>query len=242
MFPACWLCWCVCYILANYALGLVDSSEERHGFFLLLSRSMLYRVFLWPLKRCLWVLLIQIKKILFITTQQKVEFFIYIVYIFYKANQCHACETRIEEGCRYWARCLFAVNQDADTCLRGTRLYSSRVLTIAEISPLFKAACPSPTVSMFTGLPAPDSPISYLISGFLCDVDEVCALLTCYAACNGNYLPTFQDNLSVPSSRVKNSSLSIGSSGITFPFCLKNYGFCCTRLSNKRVVLGLPNV
>jgi hypothetical protein len=36
----------VCYILANYALGLVDSSEERHGFLLLLSRSMLYRVFL----------------------------------------------------------------------------------------------------------------------------------------------------------------------------------------------------
>jgi len=30
-----------------------------------------------------------------------------------------------------------------------------------------------------------------------------CALLGCYAACNGNSLPTFRDNLSVPSSRVK---------------------------------------
>jgi hypothetical protein len=29
------------------------------------------------------------------------------------------------------------------------------------------------------------------------------ALLGCYAACNGNYLPTFRDNISVPSSRVK---------------------------------------
>ena len=33
---------------------------------------------------------------------------------------------------------------------------------------------------------------------------EPCALLGYYAACSGNSLPTFRDNLSVPSSRVKN--------------------------------------
>jgi hypothetical protein len=33
---------------------------------------------------------------------------------------------------------------------------------------------------------------------------EMCALLGYYAAYGGNTLPTFQDNLSVPSSRVKN--------------------------------------
>jgi hypothetical protein len=33
---------------------------------------------------------------------------------------------------------------------------------------------------------------------------EICALLGNYAAYSGNSSPTFQDNLSVPSSRVKN--------------------------------------
>jgi hypothetical protein len=44
-----------------------------------------------------------------------------------------------------------------------------------------------------------------IISGFRRDVDEICALLGCYAASNGNPLPTFRDNVSVPSSRVKKS-------------------------------------
>jgi hypothetical protein len=34
---------------------------------------------------------------------------------------------------------------------------------------------------------------------------EICALLGCYAASSGNYLPTFWDNVSVPSSKVKRS-------------------------------------
>jgi hypothetical protein len=42
-----------------------------------------------------------------------------------------------------------------------------------------------------------------VILGFRCDVDEICALLGCYAASSGNPLPTFRDNVSVPSSRVK---------------------------------------
>jgi len=40
---------------------------------------------------------------------------------------------------------------------------------------------------------------------YLClEVDEHCLLLGYYAACSGHSLPTFRDNLSVPSSRVKN--------------------------------------
>jgi hypothetical protein len=42
-----------------------------------------------------------------------------------------------------------------------------------------------------------------LISGFRPDVDEICALLGYYAASCGNCLPTFRDNVSVPSSRFK---------------------------------------
>jgi hypothetical protein len=42
-----------------------------------------------------------------------------------------------------------------------------------------------------------------LISGFRRDVDEIYALLGYYAASCGNSLPTFRDNVSVPSSWVK---------------------------------------
>ena len=42
-----------------------------------------------------------------------------------------------------------------------------------------------------------------VISGFSLDVGEICALLPYYAAFSGDSLPTFRDNLSVPSSRVK---------------------------------------
>jgi hypothetical protein len=41
-----------------------------------------------------------------------------------------------------------------------------------------------------------------LISGFCHNVDEICALLGYYTASCGNCLPTFQDNVSVPSSRI----------------------------------------
>jgi hypothetical protein len=39
-----------------------------------------------------------------------------------------------------------------------------------------------------------------VISGFRRDVDEICALLGYYTASSGNPLPTFRDNVSVPSS------------------------------------------
>ena len=44
---------------------------------------------------------------------------------------------------------------------------------------------------------------SHVISGFRCKVNENCSLLRCYAVSHGNFLLTFQRNLSVPSSRVK---------------------------------------
>jgi hypothetical protein len=42
-----------------------------------------------------------------------------------------------------------------------------------------------------------------LISGFRRDVDEIRGLLGNYTASCGNYIPTFRDNVSIPSSRVK---------------------------------------
>jgi hypothetical protein len=44
-----------------------------------------------------------------------------------------------------------------------------------------------------------------LISGFRREVDENCAVSGYGAAIGGNYVPTFRDNLSVPSSGVKNA-------------------------------------
>ena len=44
-----------------------------------------------------------------------------------------------------------------------------------------------------------------VISGFRSEVAENCALLGYYAASSGNILPTFRDNLLVPSSGVTNS-------------------------------------
>jgi len=45
---------------------------------------------------------------------------------------------------------------------------------------------------------------SCVISGFRREVGENCALLGCYAASSGKFLPTFRDNLSVPPSWVGN--------------------------------------
>ena len=46
-----------------------------------------------------------------------------------------------------------------------------------------------------------------VISGFSRDADKICALLQYYAAFSGCSVPTFQDNLSVPSSRVNKSKI-----------------------------------
>ena len=42
-----------------------------------------------------------------------------------------------------------------------------------------------------------------MTSGFRSEVHKNCRLLEYYAACSGNSLPTFRDNLSVPFSRVE---------------------------------------
>jgi len=47
--------------------------------------------------------------------------------------------------------------------------------------------------------------LTWTISGFRREVDEICALLRYYAAYSGNFLPTFRVKLSVPSSRVEES-------------------------------------
>ena len=46
----------------------------------------------------------------------------------------------------------------------------------------------------------------YMVSDLRRQVYEKCALLCCYAERSANYLPTFWGNLSVPSSRVKEST------------------------------------
>jgi hypothetical protein len=46
-----------------------------------------------------------------------------------------------------------------------------------------------------------------MISGFGRNVDEIYTLLGYYAVSNGNPLPTFQDNVSVPSSTVQKSKM-----------------------------------
>jgi hypothetical protein len=44
-----------------------------------------------------------------------------------------------------------------------------------------------------------------VISGFRSSVDEIWAVLVYHVALNGSAVPMFQENLSVPSSRVKKS-------------------------------------
>jgi hypothetical protein len=48
-----------------------------------------------------------------------------------------------------------------------------------------------------------------VISGFRCDVEQICALLGYYTASSGSSVPTFRDNLSVPPSRIKKSKLGL---------------------------------
>jgi hypothetical protein len=60
---------------------------------------------------------------------------------------------------------------------------------------------PVPVCQSFTSKQAAIN--KYLLC-FRCEVAENCALLGCYTASSGNLLPTLQDNISVPSSAVKN--------------------------------------
>jgi hypothetical protein len=60
--------------------------------------------------------------------------------------------------------------------------------------------CSNKNIFSHLGSPVFDSSKSCMISGFRCLLDENCALLGYYAGSSGNFLPIFQDNLSVPSS------------------------------------------
>jgi hypothetical protein len=44
---------------------------------------------------------------------------------------------------------------------------------------------------------------SWVISDFCCGANEICAVLVFYERSNGNFIPTFQDNLSAQSSKAK---------------------------------------
>ena len=48
-----------------------------------------------------------------------------------------------------------------------------------------------------------------MISDFRRNVDEICALLGSYAMYSDNSLQTFRDDFSVPTSKVKNDSLTL---------------------------------
>jgi hypothetical protein len=55
-----------------------------------------------------------------------------------------------------------------------------------------------------------------VISGFCCEVTENCTVVGYYAVSNGNFSPTFRDNLSVPSSVFKNPKENAVASNTSF--------------------------
>jgi hypothetical protein len=93
----------------------------------------------------------------------------------------------------WWVDVSCKASGAMDTMAVRKVLYSSVVHRTHHYTPL--------------GLDASGSTTSRLdvISGFRRDADEICSLLGYNAASSGNFLPTFRDNVSVPSSRVKKS-------------------------------------
>jgi hypothetical protein len=76
--------------------------------------------------------------------------------------------------------------------------------------------------------------VSFVISGFHRDADEICALLGYYATSSGNPLPTFRDYISVPSSGVKKSK-----SGNPLPTFRDNVPVTTSRVKkSKKKLLG----
>jgi hypothetical protein len=68
-----------------------------------------------------------------------------------------------------------------------------------------------------------------LVSGFRREAPEICALLGYYAASSGKFLPTFRNNLSVPSSGLKNWIL------------LRMGPICCPETSERTYHYSLRN-
>jgi len=74
--------------------------------------------------------------------------------------------------------------------------------------------CPDPADNLVLIIPSPQTFCKQrlelcVILGFLCDVDEICALLGHYTAYSGNYVPTFRVNLSVTSQKSADFKASI---------------------------------
>jgi len=71
-------------------------------------------------------------------------------------------------------------------------------------------------------------------SGFLHEVDEICALLWYYSAYSGNFLPPFRNNLSVSSSTAKISwLLKMGPIGCP-ETAVKNYHYTLSNIPEER--------
>ena len=73
----------------------------------------------------------------------------------------------------------------------------------------------------------------FVISGICCKVAENCTLVSYYAANSGNFLPVFQDNLSVPSSVFKNPQ-----DNALDP----NMGFLLDSWTLRMGLIGFPNM
>jgi hypothetical protein len=57
-----------------------------------------------------------------------------------------------------------------------------------------------------------------VIAGFRRDVEDICALLGYHAASSGSSVPTFRDNISIPSSRAKKSKKKVFLRGLLDPY------------------------
>jgi hypothetical protein len=74
------------------------------------------------------------------------------------------------------------------------------------------------------------------MSGFDLQVDETSTLLGHYSTCSVNFLPNFQDTLSVPSSRVKNPSWSLKVRPLCCPeMSVMNYNYTLRNSPEERI-------
>jgi hypothetical protein len=72
-----------------------------------------------------------------------------------------------------------------------------------------------------------------MVSGFRREVAENCALLGYYSASSDNFLPTFREHLSVPSSGFKNLTLRMGAMGCS-EMLVRNYHYSLLNHSEER--------
>jgi len=134
-----------------------------------------------------------------------------------------------------------------DYCMRNNpeeRSYEGNLLFSEASISVFEPA-PSPIQSVLKAFPH-EAYNSILSNGearnirvFRPDVDEICALLVRYTAYSGNSLPTFRNNISDLSSKVKKSK-SWTSSWTSSPLKMGQIG--CTETSVRNCHSALRNV